>query len=168
MANPRPSWKLYSDSRKGIAVHFPGDWLFRSAPLPGVIDPKRLFACSNYSLPGQYVCKWLEALPGEGAAVWLIEWIRLARLGGSPNDFAARPTRFTLEDYPLGQHDCLREVPPDYTIPFESSGRFFWFQVALGPNAPSEVKTEVIELLSSLTVDPRPNPTLSIAAKTFP
>jgi hypothetical protein len=149
-------WYRYADPVSGVSIEVPADWTFVQDPQPEISDPRMLFGTSTADVTGGTTpCQWLSMVTTDGAVVWLVEWFDVVKLGGSPSDFASRPTTFDLNSsYLTGEHDCIEEVPAtEYTIPFQISGRYFWFTAAVGSNAETSLPSTVVEVLSSVQVE---------------
>lgn len=153
---PRRGWVTYSDPTAGVSIDVPEDWSFVDYPDPTITDPQMLFGISSSPLPTGDECAWLEVLPAGEALAWIVEWYRPAVLGGSPDDFPERPDRFTLAGFGSGPHDCFGRVPSEYTIPFQMSGRSFWFSVAFGAEETDKYKDAMLDVISSLKVEASP------------
>lgn len=153
-------WKRLVDPVSGISIEIPDNWSFRPDPKPDISDPRMLFGTGTVNVAdGSTPCEWLSRVTADGAVVWLVEWFDVEGLGGSRSDFPSQPATFALTtSYSTGPHDCVEEVPPEYTIPFQASGRFFWFTVAVGSSATSSLISTVTDVLSSVKVQEPPPP----------
>lgn len=148
-------WSRLADAVSGVSIDIPDDWSFIQDPEPDISDPRMLFGTGTIDvIDGSTPCQWLSKVTTNGAVVWLVEWFDVEKLGGSPSEFPSQPSTFDLKSsYITGQHDCVEEVPDEYTIPFQASGRFFWFTVAVGSNATTSHLSTVVEVLSSVKVE---------------
>ncbi len=152
----RAGWVAYSDLTYGISIELPTTWSFLADPKPWVTDPRTLLAAGTHPLPAGHECTWLTSMPRDGAILWLREWFQPELLGGSPADFPPRPARFELTGRPAGPHgDCSQDTPPLLTIPFGSSGRFFWFNLAFGEAVREAQRTALLDALASVKVQRR-------------
>jgi hypothetical protein len=160
---PRPSFSpvpgavgtaLQQDTQYGVTVDVPDGWNFVSDPQPVVTDPRMLFGAATYAIGANDSCIWLDELPRDGVAMWLVEWTHIADLGGSGKDFPTRPQEFSPTDGQPREQDCGVSSPPVMVFRFGQSGRYFEARVALGEQAPTESADAAIQLISSLTVEP--------------
>lgn len=151
----RQGWDRFADTVSGVSIEVPDDWSFIQDPEPDISDPRMLFGTGTIDLSdGNSPCQLLSKVATDGAVVLLVEWFEVEKLGGSPSDFPRQPSVFDLKSaYLTGPHDCLEDVPDEYTIPFQASGRYFWFTVAVGSSAPASLRSSVVDVLSSIRVE---------------
>ena len=153
----RAGWVVYAEPTYGISIELPKTWSFRADPKPWVTDPRTLLAAGTHPLPAGHECRWLTSMPRNGAVLWLREWFQPELLGGSPADFPPRPARFELKGQTAEPHgDCSQDTPPQFTIPFEASRRYFWFNLAFGEAVPEVQRAAMQDALASVKVQTRP------------
>jgi hypothetical protein len=144
------SYQRHVDLDDALAITIPSAWTFHQDPTQP-IEPKNVFAVGSWDFPRGGVCAPFDALddlPPDGVFLWLIEY------HGTPDrsdDFVPRPQRFDLADFRYGETACYAP-DPQYQLRFQEAGRFFQWQVVLGPAASDSLELEVLRALDSLEV----------------
>jgi hypothetical protein len=127
-------------------VTIPESWRFSEEPTDP-IEPHNALAFGSWDFPDGGVCApfaALDDLPADGAFVWLIEYHGTDH----PEDFVPRPEAFELDDFRFGETSC--DPTPMYQLRFEDQGRFFQWQVALGPQASEATRSDAVRALNTL------------------
>jgi hypothetical protein len=139
----------------GVEATLPSDWSALVEPIPPVSEPTMLFAAGTFALPtatgSDPHCSWLGQMPNDGALVTLSEWAHPSQ----PETFPVLSEQFALSADELEQHACQPQLPIDpdeYFIRFQTGGRYFLYTVAIGPDAPASLESQVLQAMSSLQV----------------
>jgi hypothetical protein len=147
--SPTPTATRYvqhADRDDGLSIRIPAAWTFHQDP-SGPAQPRTVFAVGSYAFSTGGECAPAvaqEALPADGALVWLIEY-------RDPQfELPARPSSFELDESTHGFYEC--SVAASYLIRFEDQERYFQVHVAFGPDASDAVKREALDALDSLEV----------------
>jgi hypothetical protein len=167
---------VHRDEDRGLSVRYPPDWSVAQNPLTNVIVPRELVALSTYPLRGGgkgggpcAAKSDLEAIPPDGALIWLLEyrplrgdvWADLRR-----SSFPPRPQRFELARDDLQPNSCLTGVgyaprasgPLVYTTTFRAADRPLQLSLVFGERVTDTRLAEVEEILKSLELTELPPP----------
>jgi hypothetical protein len=147
-AHEPTGYRTERDVDDGLSVTIPSEWTFDEDPTQP-IEPENVLAFGSWDFPSGGVCApfaALDDLPADGAFVWMIEYHGTDH----PEDFVPRPGHFDLRDFRFGETSC--EATPMYQLRFRDGGRFFQWQVAVGPQASDSLEDDVVLALDSLRV----------------
>jgi hypothetical protein len=152
---PSPRWVRHVDRPDGLSIQTPARWSFKLDPVPKLVYPVIPFAVGSWDFPsgsdsnGCAPSRALKQIPASGVLLWLTEYPRPYPHGFHRQDFPARPKRFKLIHRYFGAYECVGD---SYLIRFKDSGRFFQFQVVLGPKAEASIRKTAERVLDSLQV----------------
>ncbi len=161
----RPS-STYEDTARGYSVSIPDGWHRAGRNLtPTITDPVEMLTVATFPLrDGEELCGALARAKPDGALVTVQE---RGRGSYGASDFPERPARFEPEPADEGHstwpHCGVQDGEPPipmvhYWFGFSDAGRAFHVLVALGEEAPDEVKRDAFTILDSLELDPDVTP----------
>jgi len=100
-----PGWRKHRAPELGVTAAIPDRWHLADEPLTNITDPREVLALATYPLQGGgkgggpcvATKRTLEAMPADGALIWLLEYRRRAKtrcaLSHRPGKQSARPPR---------------------------------------------------------------------------
>ncbi|MBA3366919.1 MAG: hypothetical protein H0U03_14250 [Actinobacteria bacterium] len=165
---PTPAgWRKHHAPELGLSATVPDDWQLADKPLTNVSYPREVLALATYPLEGGgkgggspcvAIKRDLEALPQDGALIWLLEyrpsrgdvWADLPR-----SRFPPRPDTYTLsrEDLQPGCNAVL-----GFNTTFRDADRPFQLWLMFGEKVSDARLAEVGQILRALRFDGLPAP----------
>jgi hypothetical protein len=134
-------------------VDLPTDWIEKDDPVPGSSAPRVVAAYGTWDLPTGGACgpePALEALPRDGALVWIVEHAD----PGNAGDFIPLLPQFSIDlQTPPARWDCAAAAPSRMYL-FRIGDRYFEVHVALGLGAEEATIRQAGTLINSLEVEP--------------
>jgi len=172
-------WFEHRDTTLGASVRFPDGWRVAEQPLTNLVNPREVLALATYPLRGGNkgggpcaAKRDLEAMPPDGALIWLLEyrplrgdvWADLKR-----SSFPPRGGRPEVARADLRPNSCLtgvgyapRASGLSYTTTFSAADRPFQLSLVFGERVTDERLDEVEAILESLELaelaPPPPDP----------
>lgn len=166
----------YTDQERGLTVRYPPGWSVAENTLTNVVVPRELVALSTYPLRGGgkgggpcAAKSDLEAIPPDGALIWLMEyrplrgdvWADLQR-----SSFPPRPQRLELARDELRPNSCLTGVgyaprPSGllvYTTTFRAAERPLQLSLVFGERVTDTRLREAEDIVNSLELTELPPP----------
>ncbi|MEJ7569346.1 MAG: hypothetical protein WKF41_13905 [Gaiellaceae bacterium] len=163
-------WFEHRDTTFGASVSFPDGWRVAEQPLTNLVVPREVLALATYPLRGGNkgggpcaAKRDLEAMPPDGALIWLLEyrplrgdvWADVRR-----SEFPSRPNRVELSRADLEANSCARGF--GYTSSFRAADRPLTLSLVFGERVTDERLAEVEAILESLELaelaPPPPDP----------
>lgn len=160
-------WRNHRTPELGVSATVPDGWHPADKPLTNIIDPREVLALATYPLPGGgkdggpcVAAKHaLEAMPADGALIWLLEyrptrgdvWADLPR-----SRFPPRPDSSALSRADLQPGVCGAGLGTSTT--FRDADRPFQLWLLFGNKVSDTRLVEVAQILSGLRFDDLPAP----------
>ncbi len=169
IAAPAPAgWRKHRSPELGVSATVPGGWHLADEPLTNTVEPREVLALATYPLPGSrsdgggpcVAAKHaVEAMPADGALIWLLEyrpsrgdvWAHLPR-----SRFPPRPDGYVLTRAHLQPGVCGASL--GLTTTFRDADRPFQLWLLFGDEVSDARLAEVAQILSGLSFDDLPRP----------
>lgn len=162
--NQQRAGASYRDRASRFAVEVPAGWRrARGVVIGEVANPREILVASTFPVAssgepcGPFYDHVLGRMGRREALVAVQE--RLGRSVAGPREFRPRPTRFRLPVGAPQRRGCGRNrgrrLTRDWWIPFRDAGRDFYAQVAIGVDAPRQIRRDSLRLLDSLRFERR-------------
>ena len=132
-----------------VSFRYPSSWYVTTRRLDDVLDPRTLFALSNYRIPnGRDDCDGTHARgrPSDGAFVLVKETLDKASLRRSLPRLPARPPTLRLPT--TGRAGCL--APASVAYQFRVAHRAFYVWISIGPRASTQTRGAVRAMLNTM------------------
>jgi hypothetical protein len=165
-APARAGWWKHHAPELGVRATVPEGWDLAGEPLTNSVDPRQVLALATYRLPGGSASggpciaakRALDAMPADGALIWLLEY-RPARgdvWAGLPRGrFPPRPDAYTLRRADL-QPVCNAALGLSTT--FRDADRPFQLWLFFRDEVSDARLAEVAQILTGLSFDDLPAP----------
>lgn len=165
---------LFHDPEVALSLEYPEGW-YRMRALTNLVVPRELVALATYPLRGGATgggpCaakRDLDAIPPDGALVWLLEhrplrgdvWADIRRA-----EFPARPSRIELSRADLAPTSCLtgvgyapRASGLAYTLAFSAADRPLQLSLVFGERVTEARLQQVEQIVESMVLGELPPP----------
>jgi hypothetical protein len=135
-----------------ISFRYPANWHVTTRRLDNVLDPRTLFAVTDYRLRRGPLddCDGTHARgrPAAGAFLLVKEILDGASLRRSLPRLSPRPRRFRLPTH--GQAGCL--LPPSVAYQFRVAKRAFYVWISVGRRASPQTRAALTRLLDGMRI----------------
>lgn len=153
-----PGWRKHHAPELGLDATLPGGWHLADEPLTSIDEPREVLALASYPLTGGdgvnpcVDVKPVEAMPADGALIWLLEHraaLPLERFPPRPktHELARDDLRRGVCGAPLGLHTAFRDAD-----------RLFQLWLLFGEHVSDVRLAETGQILSGLSFDGLPAP----------
>ncbi len=138
-----------------VSVDLPAWWTEKQDPVPSAVDPRVVAAWGTWDFPAGGDCgpePALQALPADGAFVWVDEYGDPGNRGDFATGPSGPPPTIDLQT-PPARWRCAASAPSRMYL-FTEAGRYFELHVAFGPAVTPEAIAAAEHLMATFTAEP--------------